>query len=113
MEGDKNNSSRRSTESLVTWPIPVRFENSVESSAKSASFSDCKYPTGVSVAGVDTVGRPGLASGMDVVPDCARLSCKRTLNMKSKQIGTVFNLAPQNHKPQTYLRNKMRHASNA
>jgi hypothetical protein len=26
--------------------------------------------------------------------------------MKSKQIGTVFNLTPQNHKPQTYLRNK-------
>jgi hypothetical protein len=26
--------------------------------------------------------------------------------MKSKQIGTVFNLAPQNHKPQPYLRNK-------
>jgi hypothetical protein len=64
------------------------------------------YPTGVSVAGVDTVGRPGLASGTDVAPDCARLSCARTLNMKSKQIGTVFNLAPQNHKPETYLRNK-------
>jgi hypothetical protein len=48
----------------------------------------------VSVAGVDTVGRPGLASGTDVVPDCARLSCARTLNIKSKQIGTIFNRAP-------------------
>jgi hypothetical protein len=30
--------------------------------------------TGVSVAGVDTVGRPGLASGTGAVADCARLS---------------------------------------
>src|SRR5260370_42349264 len=40
------NPNRRSTESLVTWPIPVRFENSVEPSAKSTPFSKCKYPTG-------------------------------------------------------------------
>jgi hypothetical protein len=31
-------------------------------------------PTGVSVAVVETVGRPGLASGTDIVPDCAGLS---------------------------------------
>jgi hypothetical protein len=47
--------------------------------------SNCMYPTGVSVAGVDTVGRPGFASGTDVAPDCARLSCARTLNMKSER----------------------------
>ena len=58
----------------MTWPMPMRFENSVESSAKSTPFSNCRYPTGVSVAGVDTVGRPGLASGTDGVPDCAGLS---------------------------------------
>src|SRR5258707_5690770 len=102
----KNSSSRGRTDTFVTWPIPMRFENSVESSAKSAPFSNCKYPTGVSVAGVDTVGRPGLASGTDVAADCARLTCARTLNMKSEQIWMGFNLAPQNHKPQTYLRNK-------
>jgi hypothetical protein len=58
----------------VTWLTPVRFENPVESCAKSAPFSNYRYPTGVSVAGADIVGRPGLASGADVVPDCAELS---------------------------------------
>src|ERR1700741_4371438 len=102
----RNSSRRGSPVNLVIWPIPKRRENSVELSAKSAPFSNCKYPTGVSVAGVDTVGRPGLASGTDVAADCARLTCARTLNMKSKQIWMGFNLAPQNQKPQTYLRNK-------
>src|ERR1700676_1498353 len=63
--------------------------------AKSTPFSNCRYPTGVSVAGVDTVSRPGLASGTDDVPDCARPSGARQLKMKNKQIGTIFNLFPQ------------------
>src|ERR1700722_11817355 len=90
----KNNSNRGSTDSLVTWLTPLRLENSVEFCAKSTPFSNCRYPTGVSVAGVDTVGRPGLASGSDVVPDCAELSGARTLDMPSKKIETIFNLSP-------------------
>src|ERR1700719_3297799 len=96
----KNNSKRGCTESLVTWPTPVRFENSVESCAKSTPFSNCRYPTGVSVAGVDTVGRPGLASGTDDVIDCARLSRAKALNMQNKQIGMIFNLSPLNRRTQ-------------
>src|ERR1700719_883492 len=102
----KNNSKRGCTESLVTWPTPVRFENSVESCAKSTPFSNCRYPTGVSVAGVDTVGRPGLASGSDVVPDCAELRGARRPNTPSKKIGTIFNLSPLKNTTQIYFRNK-------
>jgi len=90
----------------VTWPIPTRFENSVEFSAKSTPFSNCRYPTGVSVAGVDTVGRPGLASGSDGVPDCAGLSRAKALNMHSKQIVTIFNLSPLKKTTQIYFRIK-------
>jgi hypothetical protein len=38
-------------------------ENSGESVAPNAPVSNCKYPMGVIVAGVDTVGLPGLATG--------------------------------------------------
>jgi len=35
--------------------------------------SNWRYPTGVSVAGVETVGRPGFASGSSTPPDCAAM----------------------------------------
>jgi hypothetical protein len=75
---------------LVTWFTPMRFENSVESSAKRLPFSNCRYPTGVSVAGVDTVGRPGLASGTVGGLDCAGVSGAKALNIKSEQMETIF-----------------------
>ena len=78
----------------MTWLIPMRFENSVDCSAKSAPFSNCRYPTGVSVAGVDTVGRPGLASGSDVAPDCAKQFREKRLNKESKQIARSFKQFP-------------------
>jgi hypothetical protein len=47
----------------------LRVENSGELCAANAPVSNCRYPTGVSVAGVETVGRPGFASGV-LLADC-------------------------------------------
>src|SRR5258708_29231553 len=69
-----SNSSRGWTVSLVTWLIPNRVLNSVDSVAYSTPFSNCRYPTGVRVAGVETVGRPGFASGSPPDAICARHS---------------------------------------
>jgi hypothetical protein len=75
----------------------MRFENSAESSAKSAPFSNCRYPIGVSVAGVEYRGssRISLWYGWNPGLCLAELS-KGALNMQSKQIGTIFNLSPLN-----------------
>jgi hypothetical protein len=92
----------------VTWITLMRFEKSVESSAKRLPFSNCRYPTGVSVAGVDTVGRPGLASGTVGAPDYAGLSGAKALNIKSKQMETIFNLSPGNESRHLFVE-QMRH----
>jgi hypothetical protein len=63
----------------------------------------------VSVAGVDTVGRPGLASGTDDVTDCARLSRAKALNMQNKQIGMIFNLSPLKTDNSNLFPKQMRH----
>src|SRR5256884_858728 len=52
----RNSSNLERTVSFVTWLVPNLSENSGECSAKSVPFSNCRYPTGVSVAGVETVG---------------------------------------------------------
>src|ERR1700724_3396854 len=70
------NSNRRDTENLITSTTLCRDENSGERQAPSAPVSNCKYPTGVMVAGVDTVGLPGFASG-PVFDSCAERVTER------------------------------------
>src|SRR5579859_7344673 len=65
------NSRRGATENLIVSLGAKREENSGESSAPSTPVSNCRYPTGVRVAGVETVGRPGFASGSSATAVCA------------------------------------------
>src|SRR5207302_8892707 len=60
---------------------------------------------GVSVAGVETVGRPGLASGTEFIPDCAKPCCAKAQNIVSRQIGTNFNHPPCNRISRIHLWN--------
>jgi hypothetical protein len=48
----------------------------------------------VSAAGVETVGRPGFASGTVDVPDCAAPDWRKTYSIKNSQIGADFNRPP-------------------
>src|ERR1700730_19321204 len=63
-----------------------RVENSGESVALRNPVSNCRYPTGVSVAGLLTVGRAGLAAGSSICgcPDCAVLGGTDTPNIRSR-----------------------------
>ncbi len=64
-------SSRCMTATLVTWLMPMRVPNSGEVTAPRLPVSNCRYPTGVNVAGVETVGRAGFASGIGSLMTCA------------------------------------------
>src|SRR5579863_6283779 len=64
------NSRRGATENLIVSLGAKREENSGESSAPRTPVSNCTYPTGVRVAGVETVGRPGFASGSSATAVC-------------------------------------------
>src|ERR1700730_2976229 len=57
------NSNREATENFMTSFRPYCDENSGERFAAIVPVSNWRYPVGVSVAGVETVGRPGLAIG--------------------------------------------------
>src|SRR6476620_6182635 len=101
-----DSSSRGNTDSLVTWPMPMRFENSLECSAKSTPFLNCRYPTGVRVAGVDTAGRRGWASGTGC--RCRLCSAELSKLTSMKRQASWDDLQPLSFEPTTqiYFRNK-------
>src|SRR6266571_53318 len=81
-------SSRVATESLIAWFRLDREENSRECLAARAPVSNCKLPTGVIFAGVETVGLPGLATGSS---SCS--PSRETAEANRKSTGrNVFNV---------------------
>ncbi len=83
------------TASLVTWLTLDCVANSDDPEAYIPPFSNCKYPTGVSVAGVATVGRPGLHSGVVSELSCALAMVARGIKMIARSAKEfLFNEGP-------------------
>jgi hypothetical protein len=82
----KNSSRRGSTDSLVTWPMPMRFENSVESSARASLAgtlgSTSKRKEGITITTTTTRFRSTMADWQQA---CCRKRRLRASGAPSKR----------------------------